>query len=111
MCTHESYYDNEDSEMPETETRYEQTSGSEITHMPDGLVIYQHETDRVHFLNPSSALVFELCNGRHMPAEMAVILSEAYQLRTPAVDEVNTCISNLVAQGLVAPCPSSASAL
>ena len=78
--------------------------------MPDGLVIYQHETDRVHFLNPSSALVFELCNGRHTPAEIAVILSEAYQLATPAIDEVSTCISNLVAQGLVAPCSLSASA-
>ena len=48
--------------------------------------------------------------GGTRQAEMAVILSEAYQLRTPAVDEVSTCISNLVAQGLVAPCSSSASA-
>jgi hypothetical protein len=97
--------------MHETETRYEQTtSGSEVTHMPDGLVIYQHETDRVHFLNPTSALLFELCNGQHTQAEMAAILSHAYQLPTPAVVEVSTCISNLVTLGLVAPCPSSASA-
>ncbi len=96
--------------MAENEVRYVQSRGLEITHMPDGWVIYQHETDRVHFLNPTAALVFELCNGRHTRAEMAKILSDAYQLPAPAADEVGTCISNLLAEGLVSPCSSSPSA-
>ena len=96
--------------MADNDMRYLQAEGLEITHMPDGWVIYQQQTDRVHFLNPTAALVFELCNGRHTRTEMAAILSEAYQLAAPAADEVGTCISNLVAEGLVTPCSSSPSA-
>ena len=95
--------------MAENGMPYVQAEGLEITHMPDGWVVYQHQTDRVHFLNPTAALVFELCNGRHNPAEIATIVSAAYQLKAPADHEVDTCISNLLAEGLVAPCLSSPS--
>jgi hypothetical protein len=93
--------------MTETDTRYIQAAGLEVTHMPDGWVIYQEKTDRVHFLNPTAALVFELCNGRHTSKEMATILHDAYQLTAPAADEVESCISNLLAEGLVVSCQSS----
>jgi len=88
----------------ENAMHYVQASGLEITHMSDGWVIYRQETDRVHFLNPTAALVFELCNGRHTIAEMDAILSTAYALSAPPSDEIRTCISKLVAEGLIAPC-------
>jgi hypothetical protein len=84
--------------------RYLQADGLEITHAPDGWVIYHHETDLAHFLNPTAALVFELCNGRHTVAEMADIVSAAYDLSAPATDDVRTCVSRLVDVGLVTPC-------
>jgi hypothetical protein len=84
--------------------RYTQADGLEITHMPDGWVIYHLETDRVHFLNATAALVFELCNGRHTVTEIAGILSAAYELSTPTIDDVQTCVSNLVAESLVKQC-------
>jgi coenzyme PQQ synthesis protein D (PqqD) len=96
--------------MVENETRYLQAEGLEVTHMPDGWVVYQQQTDRVHFLNPAAALVFELCNGRHTRTEMATILSAAYQLQSPAATEIENCLANLVAEGLVSPCSSSPSA-
>jgi len=72
--------------------------------MPDGWVIYHHKTDLVHYLNPTAALVFELCNGRHTLAEMTGIVSAAYDLSAPLTDDVQTCVSRLVHEGLVTPC-------
>jgi len=93
--------------MAEDETRYRQAEGLEITHVPDGWVIYQETSDRVHFLNPTAVLVFELCNGRHTRAEMALILSAAYQLTASPADEVESCLSEMLAESLIVPCPSS----
>jgi hypothetical protein len=87
--------------------RYRQVSGLEINQTPDGWVIYQNETDRVHFLNPTAALIFELCNGRHTVMEMDTILSTAFALPAPMAEKVGLCVSSLVDQGLVTPCLSS----
>jgi hypothetical protein len=88
---------------------YRQVSGLEINQTPDGWVIYQKETDRVHFLNPTAALIFELCNGRHTVMEMETILSTAFALSAPMTQKVDLCVSSLVDQGLVTPCLSSQS--
>lgn len=89
--------------------RYLRIGGLEINQMPDGWVIYRQETDRVHFLNPTAALVFELCNGRHTVADIGAILSGAYALSAPTTDEVSACLANLAGEGLVTPCSSSPS--
>jgi Coenzyme PQQ synthesis protein D (PqqD) len=88
---------------------YRQVAGLEINQTPDGWVIYQQETDRVHFLNPTAVLVFELCNGRHTVVEIDKILSTAFALSAPMTDKVYLCVSSLVDQGLVTPCLSSKS--
>ena len=91
------------------QVRYRQVDGLEISQMPDGWVIYQQKTDRVHYLNPTAALVFELCNGRHTVADMEKILSQAFALSAPKTDEVCACLSKLVDEGLVTACLSSQS--
>ena len=88
---------------------YRQVDGLEISHVPDGWVIYHHEADRVHFLNPTAALVFGLCNGRHSVADIERILSGAFALSTSTTDQVCACIANLVDEGLVTQCLSSQS--
>ena len=37
--------------------------GLDVNEVPDGYVIYQTEADRVHYLNKTAAIVFELCDG------------------------------------------------
>lgn len=82
---------------------YRQADGLEISHTPDGWVIYRQESDRVHFLNLSAALVFELCNGRHTVAEIERILSETGVLPEAANDQLGACIASLLEEGLVTP--------
>jgi Coenzyme PQQ synthesis protein D (PqqD) len=88
---------------------FRQVAGLEISQTPDGWVIYRQETDRVHFLNPTAVLIFELCNGRHTVMEMGTILSTAFASPAPMTDKVCVCVSRLVDQGLVTPCLSSQS--
>ena len=44
---------------------YVKADGHEFNPVPDGYVIYQSGRDRVHFLNPTAVIVYELCDGRH----------------------------------------------
>ena len=37
--------------------------GLDVNEVPDGYVIYQTDADRVHYLNKTAAIVFELCDG------------------------------------------------
>ena len=37
--------------------------GLDVNEVPDGYVIYQTAADRVHYLNKTAAIVFELCDG------------------------------------------------
>ena len=41
-----------------------QADNLEINEVPDGYIIYQSARDRVHYLNKTAAVVFELCNGK-----------------------------------------------
>ena len=48
--------------------------GLDVNEVPDGYVIYQTEADRVHYLNKTAAIVFELCDGaRGTDGELLVI--------------------------------------
>jgi hypothetical protein len=37
--------------------------GLDVDEVSDGYVIYQTGSDRVHYLNKTAAIVFELCDG------------------------------------------------
>src|SRR5262245_38143120 len=93
----------------EDTSTFRQVAGLEISQMPDGWIIYRQETDRVHFLNPTAVLIFELCNGRHTLMEMDTILTTAFALPASMTDNARVCVSRLVDEGLVMPCMSSQS--
>jgi hypothetical protein len=44
---------------------YVKAEGHEFNQVPDGYVIYQTARDRVHFLNPTAVIVYELCDGKN----------------------------------------------
>ena len=67
----------------------------------DQVVIYESASDTVHYLNPTAAVVLELCDGNRSPADIAGLVQEAYELSTPPVSEVNECLANLKASGLI----------
>ena len=88
---------------PSEDTKYIQSAGCEVQHMPDGYVVYQSNKDKVHYLDPTASIIYELCSDNERVDVMVDYLQNAFSLPDKPVDEVNECISNLVKEGLIEP--------
>jgi hypothetical protein len=75
----------------------------ETTQVPDGVMIYQIARDRVHYLNPTAAIVLELCGMGKSRAEIESFLSDGFSLNAAPAEEVESCLRTLVAEGLILP--------
>lgn len=84
-----------------SEQRPTRVEGLEPHEVDDGLVVYQAGTDRVHYLNPTASVVFELCTGEHTEAEIEELVGDAWSLPEPPREEVRTCLAQLRAEGVV----------
>jgi len=73
----------------------------DVNEVPDGYVIYQTATDRVHYLNKTAAIVFELCDGARGPDDIVMRVSEMFELNGQADVEIKDCIQSLLNEGLV----------
>lgn len=72
--------------------------------MPDGFVVYQVKAEKVHYLNPTAAMIYELCGTRLTVSGIAAYLQKTYSLPEPPMTEVGDCIDALVTQGLIELC-------
>lgn len=75
--------------------------GIEINPVTDGYLVYDPVRDRVHQLNRTAALVFELCDGDTSTADIARTLQAAYQLSAPLGEQVDRCVDRLRSEGLL----------
>jgi len=75
--------------------------GLEVNEVADGLVVYQPDPERVHYLNNTAAVVFELCDGDRSRREIAAALGELFSLAEVPTAEVEACLVELVAKGVV----------
>jgi hypothetical protein len=73
----------------------------EVNDADDGLVVYDPEREMVHHLNASAALIFDLCDGTRAPASIAQVLSEAYRLDAPPLDQTIAGLRDLEERGLI----------
>ena len=73
----------------------------EVNEAEDGLVIYDPERDMVHHLNPSAAIIFDLCDGTRDPEEIARVLSEVYELHTPPLEQAIAGLRDLADRRLI----------
>lgn len=78
-----------------------QTPGLEIDTLSDGYVIHDPSSDRVHYLNPSSALIFELSDGMTTVQQMAEVMAECFALSHNPLQESIACVEQMMAEGLV----------
>ena len=76
--------------------------GLEAHEVEDGLVVYQSSNDRVHYLNATAAVVYELCTGEHSEEEIAALVAQAWNLPEPPRAEVRACLEQLRTEGVVA---------
>lgn len=67
----------------------------------EGYTVLKPGSERVHRLNPSAALVLELCNGSNPEAELPGLVQLAYGLSQPPVESVRACLEDLKNEGLI----------
>lgn len=73
----------------------------EIREVSDGYVAYDAARDRLHFLNATAMMLLELCDGRLQARDLPEFIASAYRLPEPPSAEVETCLDQLLAEGLL----------
>ena len=73
----------------------------EISQIPDGYLIREPAGERLHYLNRTATLVFELCDGRTDAAAIPTLVQQLYGLDSPPVAVVEECLGRLVGEGLL----------
>lgn len=84
-----------------SEAHPKRAAGLDVHEVEDGLVVYQPDRDRVHYLNQTSAVVFELCTGEHTEDRIVELVQAAWGLPELPRQEVTTCLEQLRAEGVV----------
>lgn len=70
--------------------------------MGDGLILYNHDADLVHHMNPTAGIVWHLCDGEASVGQLAFEIADEYSLDQDQVrDQVAGLIGELDALGLV----------
>jgi hypothetical protein len=87
--------------------RFRMVEGIDRQEVVDGYIIYDKAKDRVHFLNPTAAIVLELCTGVLTPIEIASVVQRMFSLPDPPGDPVRECLSSLLSERLIEPCKTS----
>jgi Coenzyme PQQ synthesis protein D (PqqD) len=75
--------------------------GLKVDERPDGLVVHQPAHQRVHHLNSTATLVFELCSGEATVNRIASAVQTGFDLETLPIAEVTQCVEQLVDQQIV----------
>jgi Coenzyme PQQ synthesis protein D (PqqD) len=79
------------------------SDGIEISPVADGYVVYHPGRDRVHHLNPTAALVLELCTGGNSAGDIGAALRAAFGPGEPIDNQIGSCINQLLSEGLIQP--------
>ncbi len=75
----------------------------EVNELPDGYVVYQQDVDRVHYLNRTAVLVFELCDGKTPARDIPALVRTLYGLEAVPQAEVEACLERFLTEGLILP--------
>jgi PqqD family protein of HPr-rel-A system len=94
----------EDAAPMSVHPQYRPTKVAEVLEldMGDGLILYNHDSSLVHHLNPSAALVWQLCDGQASVEDLAREIAEEYELEGKEVEaQVASVIAEFDALDLV----------
>jgi hypothetical protein len=75
--------------------------GLELVEAPDGLVVYDEGTDRVHHLNQTAAVILRLCDGTQTVKEITDIFGRMFGVDRAADEVIGECLAQLIDQKLV----------
>lgn len=85
----------------ETHMVFAPVEGLELTEVPDGRVVYQAARERVHFLNPTAVIVFELCGEKLSVGAIESFLKDVYDMDEAPTAAVRECIGSLLNEKLL----------
>ncbi len=74
------------------------SEGLDVNEADDGVVVYVAETETVHHLNATAAVIFGLCDGTRDAIAIAGEVAALFGLEEPPVGETHACLAEL-AQG------------
>ena len=77
-------------------------AGLDLDETDEGYVIYEPDKDRVHYLNPSAALILEFCNGTNTSTTIVELVQQAYDLAEPPREAVQALLAQMKDEGLLA---------
>jgi hypothetical protein len=75
--------------------------GLEIDEAEDGLIIFDPSEDMVHHLNPSAAIIFDLCDGSRDLDAIAALLGEIYELGSSPREDALVGLRGLAERTLI----------
>ena len=81
-----------------------QSKDCDAVETADGMVVYQTDEEKVHYLNPTAAVVYTLCDTEQTLETISNFLKDIYDLPDTPTDEVRTCIEQLLEQNVVDVC-------
>jgi hypothetical protein len=90
--------------MVREDDRYRKTGGFDQDEVVDGYIVYNKAKDRVHFLNPTAAIVLELCTGVLTALEIAEVVERTFSLPQTPIGPVRDCLASLLSEGLIETC-------
>ena len=85
-------------------SKFSVIAGCETSFMADGIVVYQVAREKVHYLNPTAAIVYRLCGDKASIEQIAEYLQRTFSLHESPRSDVDQCIEQLLAEGLIEPC-------
>lgn len=73
----------------------------EVIPADEGFIIYEQDKDRVHYLNPVTALIYEFSTGENSVERIAELVREAFGLAEPPSSEVGVALAKMKDEGLL----------
>ena len=73
----------------------------DISAAEEGCIISRAGCDRIYFVNPTAALILELCTGESSTEQIAELVKQAYNLPQAPVEDTREVLKQLEAEGLL----------
>ncbi|MCP5159232.1 MAG: PqqD family protein [Gammaproteobacteria bacterium] len=91
--------------MNDTPTYYTRATGLEVHETKDGLIVFNPATDRVHHLNYTAGVIFELCEEALSTAALIDLMAQLFSLEDPPRAAIETGLRQLVDEGVLVEAP------
>jgi coenzyme PQQ synthesis protein D (PqqD) len=75
--------------------------GLELVESPDGLIVYDETTDRVHHLNQTAAIILALCDGTQTVDDITVAVGRLFGSGGVTPEITMECLQHLTSEHLI----------